>query len=366
MDLLTPEQCRSLPKVVLHDHLDGGLRPSTVQRIMAERGMAAPWGNQLATDWFAQQADKKSLPAYLESFQYTLACMQRAQDLTAVAREACIDLAEDNVQYAELRFCPLLCTREGLAPEAVMDAVLEGIRGVERSHGIKVQLLLCAMRQNDSNDSMTVVELAKKYMGQGVAGIDLAGPEEGFLPSLHAQAFQRAAEYGIPITIHAGEASGMDSIASAIKDGFAQRLGHGIRVVDGMGHEGQLPDLLWEILERNIVLEVCPSSNVQTGAVSIIQEHPWRILDRLGFPITLNTDNRLMGNTSTSQEWTLAANQFDFTLQDAQRYTATAIGGIFASDEVKKELRANLKQWAFEQGLEPLYDEPLHSSGHHA
>lgn len=366
MELLTPEQCRSLPKVVLHDHLDGGLRPETVARIMAERGLATPWGNQLASGWFASQADKKSLPAYLESFQYTLACMQRPQDLTAVAREACLDLAEDNVQYAELRFCPLLSTREGMAPEAVMEAVLEGINSVQRSHGIHVQLLLCAMRQNDPADSMKVVELAKKYIGRGVAGVDLAGPEDGFLPTLHTQAFQRAAEYGIPITIHAGEVCGMDSIASAVKDGFAQRLGHGIRVVDGMGHEGQLPDLLWEILERNIVLEVCPSSNVQTGAVSGLNEHPWRILDRLGFPITLNTDNRLMGNTTTSQEWTLAANQFDFTLQDAQRHTATAIGGSFASDELKKDLRATLNQWSYEQGLEPLHDEPIYSFGNHA
>jgi adenosine deaminase len=333
---------------------------------MAERGISAPWGGQIAGEWFAEQANKKSLPAYLESFQYTLACMQRPQDLTSVAREACLDLAVDNVQYAELRFCPLLSTRDGLSPDAVLDAVLEGIDSVRRSHGIHVQLLLCAMRQNDPADSLTVVELAKQYIGKGVAGVDLAGPEEGFLPSLHAKAFQRASEYGIPITIHAGEVCGMDSISSAINDGFAQRLGHGIRVVDGMGHEGQLPDLLWEILERNIILEVCPSSNVQTGAVSALNEHPWQILDRLGFPITLNTDNRLMGNTTTSMEWSLAASQYDFTLEDAQRHTATAIGGAFASEEVKKDLRANLKQWALEQGLEPLYDESIPSAGHNA
>lgn len=356
MDLLTPEQCQSLPKVVLHDHLDGGLRPATVERIMSERGIVAPWGAQLASNWFAQQANKKSLPAYLESFQHTLACMQRPQDLTLVAREACLDLYEDNVRYAELRFCPLLCTREGMHPDAVMDAVLEGINDVRQSHGIHVQLLLCAMRQNDPMDAMAVVELAKKYIGKGVVGVDLAGPEEGFLPSLHANAFKRAADYGIPITIHAGEVCGMDSISSAIKDGFAQRLGHGIRVVDGMQSNGELPNILWDILERNIVLEVCPSSNVQTGAVTTLAEHPWHILDRLGFPITLNTDNRLMGNTTTSQEWTAVASQFDFTLDDAVRHTSTAIGGAFASDNVKKELRADLKQWSFEQGLEPVYD----------
>lgn len=363
MDLLTPEQCISLPKVVLHDHLDGGLRPQTVQRIMAERGLPTPWGNKLATDWFAKQADKKSLPAYLESFQYTLACMQRAQDLTTVAREACIDLAEDNVQYAELRFCPLLCTKEGLAPEAVMEAVLQGIDSARKSHGIHVQLLLCAMRQNSPDDSMTIVELAKKYQGRGVAGVDLAGPEHGFLASLHAKAFQKAAEAGLPITIHAGEVCGMDSIASAINDGFAQRLGHGIRVVEGMQPDGDLPNLLWDILERNIVLEVCPSSNVQTGAVDSLREHPWRILDRLGFPITLNTDNRLMGNTSTSQEWALAANQFDFTTTDAVRHTETAIGGIFASEDVKKQLRSNLKDWSAEQGI-AYYDHSIESNGH--
>lgn len=364
MNLLTPEQCKSLPKVVLHDHLDGGLRPSTVARIMTERKLATPWGKQLPGNWFATQASKKSLPAYLESFQYTLACMQRPQDLKTIAQEACLDLLNDNVQYAELRFCPLLCTREGMAPEAVLESVLEGIESIQRSYGINVQLLLCAMRQDSPIDSMCVVELAKKYLGKGVAGIDLAGPEEGFSPLLHTTAFQRAAEYGIPITIHAGEASGMDSIASAVKDGFAQRLGHGIRVVDGMGPEGQLPDLLWDILERNIVLEVCPSSNVSTGAVSSLEEHPWRILDRLGFPITLNTDNRLMGNTTTSQEWALVASQFDFTLQDAQRHTSTAIGGAFASESVKKDLRATLNAWSCEQGLEPLHDAPINTAGY--
>lgn len=359
MDLLTPEQCQSLPKVVLHDHLDGGLRAATIQRIMTERGMPTPWGGKLASNWFAQQANKKSLPAYLDSFQYTLACMQRPQDLTLIAREACLDLYDDNVRYAELRFCPLLCTRESLHPDAVMDAVLEGINAVRQSHGIHVQLLLCAMRQNDPVDAMTVVELAKKYIGKGVVGVDLAGPEEGFLPSLHANAFKRAADYGIPITIHAGEVCGMDSISSAIEDGFAQRLGHGIRVVDGMQSNGELPNILWAILERNIVLEVCPSSNVQTGAVRTLAEHPWQILDRLGFPITLNTDNRLMGNTTTSQEWMAVANQFDFTVEDAIRHTSTAIGGSFASDDVKKELRDNLKKWSFEQGHEIFYDTPI-------
>lgn len=345
MELLTPAQCLSLPKVVLHDHLDGGLRPQTVQRIMAERGLPTPWGGHVAATWFAQQADKKSLPAYLESFQYTLACMQRHQDLTTIAREACVDLAQDNVNYAELRFCPLLSTRAGLSPDAVMNAVLQGIEEAKSSHGIQVGLILCAMRQNNPDESLALVKLAHKYHGQGVVGVDLAGPEEGFLPALHTKAFQYAAEAGLPITIHAGEVSGLDSVASAVRDGFAQRLGHGIRVVDGMQSNGELPDLLWEILERNIILEVCPSSNVQTGAVTALKEHPWTILDRLGFPITLNTDNRLMGNTTTSQEWQLAANQFDLTLDDAVRHTQTAIGGTFASDAMKQALRVNLQQW---------------------
>lgn len=359
MELLTPAQCLSLPKVVLHDHLDGGLRPQTVQRILAERGMPAPWGDQVAATWFAQQADKKSLPAYLESFQYTLACMQRQQDLVAIAKEACIDLANDNVQYAELRFCPLLCTREGLSTDAVMNAVLQGIDEAKHSHAINVKLLLCAMRQNDPQESMAIVKLAQKYKNQGVVGVDLAGPEEGFLPALHAKAFQYAAEVGLPITIHAGEVSGMDSVTSAIRDGFAQRLGHGIRVVDGMQSNGALPDLLWEILERNIILEVCPSSNVQTGAVTTIQEHPWTILDRLGFPITLNTDNRLMGNTTTSQEWCLAASQFDLTVADAVRHTQTSIGGAFAPDSVKQTLRQKLNDWTVTQDLDNDNTNPI-------
>lgn len=349
MDLLTPLQCQTLPKVVLHDHLDGGLRPQTVQRIMSERGLNAPWGANIASDWFAKQADKKNLPAYLESFQYTLACMQRAKDLRNIATEACLDLDDDNVRYAELRFCPLLCTQEGLAPEAVMEAVLEGIENVERQRDIRVQLLLCAMRQNTPEESMRIVNLAHRYHGRGVAGVDLAGPEKGFLPKIHQRAFAKANDLGLPITIHAGEVCGMESIESAIKDGFAQRLGHGIRTVDGMQDNGALPELLWEILERNIVLEVCPSSNLQTGAVQSMQEHPWLILDRLGFPLTLNTDNRLMGNTTTSQEWALAANSFDFDVETAVRHTNTAINAAFTSESMKALLRQEINNWHLNQ-----------------
>ena len=346
MNLITPIQCASLPKIVLHDHLDGGLRPTTVHRILTERNLPTPWGSKLATTWFSEQANKKSLPAYLECFKYTLQCMQRKDDITTIAYEAALDLHNDNVQYAELRFCPLLSTTEGLRSDEVVEAALLGLHNASTHTSTKVNLILCAMRQNDPQETQQIVNLAKRYAHLGVVAVDLAGPEHGFLPTPHRKAFEDARNSGLNITIHAGEVCGLDSIKAAIDDGFAQRIGHGIRVLDGVQSNGELDPILWDILERNIVLEVCPSSNVQTGAVDTLTEHPWAILDRLGFPITLNTDNRLMGNTTTTQEWQLAAKTFDFTIEDAMRYTQTAINGAFTTDSHKKTMLLQLKTWA--------------------
>ena len=353
MDFLTPQQCQTLPKVVLHDHLDGSLRPETVHRIRKELGLPTPWGDALQPGWFASQMQAHSLPAYLDGFKYTLECMQRTEDLKTVAFEACMDLADDNVRYAELRFAPLLCTNAGLAPEAVVESVLEGIEQAQRQRNIHVQLLLCVMRQADSAHSMRVVELAKTYLNRGVAGIDLAGPEEGFPPRTHQKSFQKAHDAGVPITVHAGETCGIESIAIAVNDHFAQRLGHGIRILDAMPGNGVLPDLMWDILERNITLEVCPSSNVMVGAVESLQAHPWLILDRLHLPITLNTDNRLISNITTSQEWAHASKAFDFMVESAVRHTSTAIESAFTTDSVKKELRAGLKDWNALQTMTP-------------
>ena len=329
----------NLPKIVLHDHLDGGLRPDTVEELLHAQGVALPWTPGQASVWFQTQANAKSLPRYLDTFEMTLACMQRADFIQRIAREAAQDLVMDNVRYAELRFAPLLCTRNGLSPEAVVEAALDGLRGYP------IKLLLCAMRQNDPADSMRTVDLALRYRDHGVVGVDLAGPEEGFLPSRHTSAFKKAESAGLGITIHAGEVSGMESLRSAVKEGFAHRLGHGIQLSSTMQANGGLDPLAWEILERNLVLEVCPSSNVQTGAVSSMATHPWKVLDYLGFPITLNTDNRLMGGVSTSMEWDRAVLAFGITPSDAIRHTETAIGGIFGGESMKAELRQTLRNY---------------------
>lgn len=337
---LSLEECRLLPKVVLHDHLDGGLRSSTVEELLRKKGHPLPWFPGEGSLWFQQQANAKSLPEYLRVFSMTLECMQESDSIKRIAFEAATDLVQDNVRYAELRFAPLLCTREGCKPEEVVEAALDGLRG------FPVKLLLCAMRQGDPHDAERTIDLALKYRAQGVVGVDLAGPEEGFLPSRHTNAFQRAHDAGLGITIHAGEVSGMASLRSAVHDGFAQRLGHGIQLVSSLGADGQLDPLAWEILERNIVLEVCPSSNVQTGASESMRSHPWNILDRLGFPITLNTDNRLLGGMSTSEEWFNAARSFGLTKEDAIRHTQTAIGGVFGDEALKTSLRSDLKLYA--------------------
>jgi adenosine deaminase len=331
---------RRAPKVLLHDHLDGGLRPTTVIDLARETGYA-----DLPTEdperlgaWFRQGADRKSLELYLEGFRHTVGVMQTPAAIERVAAECAEDLAADGVVYAEVRYAPELSTQGGLSLDTVMEAWLAGFRrgaaAAEASgRPIVIRAIVTAMRQFAR--SVEIAELAVRYRDDGVVGFDIAGPEAGFPPSRHLDAFQLIHRADFHVTIHAGEAFGLPSIWEALQWCGAERLGHGVRIVDDIRREPDgrytLGRLAAYVRDRRVPLEMCPTSNVHTGAVPSIAEHPVDLLRRLRFRITVNTDNRLMSGVTLSSELELLARTFGFGLAELQWLTLNAMKSSFLS-----------------------------------
>jgi adenosine deaminase len=347
---LTEDVLRRVPKVALHDHLDGGLRPATV----IELAHAAGYTKLPTTDpaklgkWFRDAADSGSLERYLETFDHTVAVMQTAHALRRVAAEAVEDLAADGVVYAELRYAPEQHLRDGLTLDEVVEAVNEGCRegedrAVAAGNPIQVGTLVTAMRQNTApGHSLKIAELAVRHRDSGVVGFDIAGPEHGFGPELHADAFAYLREQFLRFTIHAGEAEGPTSIAKAVQLG-TQRLGHGVRIVEDIeftedGDEPRLGRLASFVRDTRIALEVCPSSNLQTGIAGKISEHPVQKLYELGFTITISCDNRLMSGTSTSRELGLLVENFGWDLADLELVALNGIESGFLTQDRRDEL----------------------------
>jgi adenosine deaminase len=348
---VTEEQIREVPKVALHDHLDGGLRPATVVELAEAAGYA---GSLPSTDpvelgaWFRDAADSGSLVRYLETFDHTVAVMQSADALRRVAAEAVADLAADGVVYAELRYAPEQHLRGGLSLDEVVEAVNTGCRDGEEQarnagHPIQAGALVTAMRQNtEPGHSLRIAELAVRHRDSGVVGFDIAGPELGFSPDLHADAFRYLRDQFFRFTIHAGEADGPDSVAAAVRNG-AQRLGHGVRLIedvrispeDGTAEFGRLAAY---VRDCRIALEVCPSSNLQTGIAGKIAEHPIQSLYELGFTVTVSCDNRLMSGTSMSRELGLLVAAFDWDLADLELMALNGIEAAFLAQDRREEL----------------------------
>ena len=320
---------RELPKVLLHDHLDGGLRPETIIEIADEigyQGLPTKSVSELA-EWFKNACDSGSLERYLETFEHTIAVMQREQDIVRVAKEAVIDLANDGVIYAEIRVAPEHFTKRGLSMQQVTEAMLEGYRLGESETGLKVNTILCGMRQ--LNKSQEVAELVVKYQDRGVVSFDIAGPEKGFAPTLQKDTFDYLKRNDIPFTIHAGEADGPESINQAINNCGATRIGHGVRIVE------DLPDgkIAKQVLDQQIHLEVCPSSNLQTGIADTYTTHPIAYLYELGFNVGINTDNRLMSHTSMSHEFKEMESAFGWGINEFKELTLCAMNAAFTSDK---------------------------------
>lgn len=352
--LLDGVSIRSLPKVSLHDHFDGGVRPATIIELADEAGVDVPESDpdDLA-DWFAEKSDSGSLVEYLKTFDLTIAVMQSREALTRVAREFVEDLAADGVIYGEVRWAPEQHLAGGLSLDDVVDAVQEGIEegedAAERGgHDIRVGQLITAMRHTDR--SLEIARLAVDWRGRGAVGFDIAGPEDGFPPSNHRAAFDYLASEFFPTTVHAGEAAGLDSIRSALIDGRALRLGHGVRIAEDLevvsraGEEVlvQFGDLARWVRDREITLELSPSSNLQTGAIdrwgTTIEDHPFDLLYQLGFSVTVNVDNRTMSRTSLTRELALLAETFDYGLDDLEAFQLNAAAGAFLAVEEREEL----------------------------
>ncbi len=332
----TQAQIKRLPKALLHDHLDGGLRPQTIIDIAKEIGHELPSYDAVElAEWFRASCDSGSLVRYLETFAHTVAVMQRREDIVRVARECAVDLARDGVVYAEVRMAPELLTEKGLTLSAAIEAILEGLSTGEKEaktegNTIRVTLLLCGMRQNQL--SQEVAELAVKYRERGVVGFDIAGPEDGFPPSDQLDTFEYLRRENAHFTIHAGEAYGLPSIWEAIQLCGAERLGHGVRIIDDidLNHTPpRLGRLAAYVRDRRIPLEMCPSSNIQTGAAANFADHPIGDLAKLRFRVTVNTDNRLMSATSMSREMSELVTAFDWSFLDLQRVTINALKSAF-------------------------------------
>jgi adenosine deaminase len=328
---LTPDQLHAAPKVLLHDHLDGGLRPQTIVDLAAEIGHRLPRtdADELGR-WFVESADSGSLERYLETFEHTVAVMQNAEAITRVASECVQDLAADGVAYAEVRYAPEQHLDGGLTLEDVVDAVALGFeQGMAASDGrIVARQLLTAMRHQAR--SMEIAELSVAYRDAGVVGFDIAGAEAGYPPTRHLDAFEYLQRENAHFTIHAGEAFGLPSIWQAIQWCGADRLGHGVRIIDDIFDDGaELGRLASYVRDKRIPLEMCPSSNVQTGAADSIAEHPIGLLAKLRFRVTVNTDNRLMSGTSMSRELALLSEAFGYDLEDLRWFAINAMKSAF-------------------------------------
>ncbi|RMI45577.1 adenosine deaminase [Streptomyces triticirhizae] len=361
----TEEQIRRAPKVLLHDHLDGGLRPATVVELAREQGYS-----ELPTEdpdalraWFLAAADSGSLERYLETFAHTTAVMRSAEALRRVAAECVEDLAEDGVVYAEVRYAPEQHLAAGLTLTEVVEAVNAGFREGERraaasGRRIRVGALLTAMRH--AARSLEIAELANAHRESGVVGFDIAGAEAGFPPTRHLDAFEFLKRENNHFTIHAGEAFGLPSIWQALQWCGADRLGHGVRIIDDIevAEDGsvRLGRLAAYVRDKRVPLELCPTSNLQTGAARSYAEHPIGLLRRLRFRATVNTDNRLMSDTSLSREFTHLVQAFGYTLDDLQWFTVNAMKSAFIpfderlamiNDVIKPGYAALRSAWLF-------------------
>jgi adenosine deaminase len=360
------ESIGSAPKVLLHDHLDGGLRPETVIELASDVGHGLPAGDATKlAQWFVESADSSSLVRYLETFEHTVAVMQTQAALSRVAAECVEDLAADGEVYAEVRYAPELHLGAGLSLAEVVEAVRDGFRlGEERAAAagrrIVVRQLLTAMRHRAR--SMEIAELVVAYRDQGVVGFDIAGAEAGYPPTRHLDAFEYLQRENAHFTIHAGEAFGLPSIWQAIQWCGADRLGHGVRIVDDItaDEDGSvaLGRLASYVRDTRLPLEMCPSSNVQTGAADSIATHPIGMLTRLRFRVTVNTDNRLMSRTSLTREMSLLCDAFGYDLADVRWFTINAMKSSF----LPFDQRLAIIDEVIKPGYEALIQQPAPAS----
>ncbi len=341
--MLTKEIIRQVPKVELHDHLDGGLRIKTILELAQEYGVSLPSiDEQELQSWFVRGCRQKSLSLYLETFSVTLSVMQSAKALERVAFEAVEDLSREHVCYAEIRFAPNLHLEQGLSAGDAVQAVLDGLQRGKKETGMPTGLILCAMRNQSSALSLATAELAVAFCDRGVVGFDLAGDESGYPPKKHLQAFQYIRNKNFNITIHAGEAFGVESIWQAVQLCGAHRIGHGTRLIEDMTLEGtyieETGSLANFIRDRRIPMEMCLTSNIGTGVATDYAHHPFPIFLRNQFRVFLCTDNRLMSDTTLTREMEIAVEYYNLSLRDLEKITINAMKSAFIHHDQKLDI----------------------------
>lgn len=360
--MVTRDMIKRIPKVELHDHLDGGLRVSTIIGLAKKEGIELPsYDEKELRDWFIRGCRQKSLPLYLETFQYTTAVMQTKENLERIATEAIEDLHEENVVYAEIRFAPALHTAKGLSLEEVVTSVLSGLDKGREKTGVQYGLILCAMRNENPSLSLRIAELAVAFSDRGVVAFDIAGDEDGNPPKDHIGAFEYIRKQNFNITIHAGEAFGLESIWQAIQICGAHRIGHGVRLIEDMqiqdGTITKLGSLSQFVLDRRIPMEMCLTSNVGTGAAESYEKHPFPIFFKNNFRVFLCSDNRLMSDTNLTKEMTIAAEKYNLTFRDLEKISVNAMKSSFIHhneririiyDVIKKQFADLRKEYSIE------------------
>jgi adenosine deaminase len=332
--LTTENIIRDIPKVLLHDHLDGGLRPQTIIELADEHGykkLPTKDPEELAK-WFHRGANKGNLVEYLQGFEHTCGVMQTKDSLERVAYEMMEDMKKDGVCYVETRFAPVFHTQKGLYYEDTVNAVLKGLERGKKDFDVGFGLIICGMR--NMKNTLDFAELAVNFRNQGVVGFDLAGEEGGYPPKKHIDAFQFIERANFNITIHAGEAFGKESIWQAIQWCGAHRIGHATHLMedftfDKNGNVLSFGDLAQYILDKRIPLEICLLSNVHTGAVDKIENHPFGILFKEKFRVIINTDDRLMSDTTMTKEFQLAIKHFNLSFDDVEKLTINAMKSAF-------------------------------------
>ncbi len=335
MTVITSELLRRLPKAELHCHLDGSLRPETMLELAREQHVTMPEDDAEALRDYMRVDDARNLEDYLARFGHTLSVMQTEEAMERIAYELAEDCAKEGVRYLEARYAPILNVEGGLSLAQAIEAPLRGLARAEREYGIVSRVIVCGIRNMDPNVSLELAHLAVDYKGRGVVGFDLAGGEAGNPAELHKAAFDYAFEHGLPCTCHAGEGAGAESVAAAMHQCHAHRIGHGTRLIED-------PALMAEAKRTGVAIECCLTSNVQTHAVEHLDEHPLRKYFDAGLKVSLNTDNRLMSGTDLVTEYGLAAKHQGFTFDELCRLARGGFENAFLPDAERAVLLARV------------------------
>lgn len=333
MELKYDSELEKLPKIELHCHLDGSVRPNTIIDIAKEESIEIPSVDiNKINNLVKVPSDCTSLVEYLKKFDIPNKVMQSKNSLKRITFELLEDAAKENIKYMEIRFAPLLHTKKGLGVEEIIESVLEGIANAEQKYEIKANLILSCMRTMSEEDALLVINRGRKYLGKGVVATDLCGPEiEGF-SSKFKEAMKTARDYGYRITIHAGEGASGKNVLEAINILGAERIGHGVRI-------NEIKEAYDIVKNNNVLLEICPTSNIQTKAVPSFEEHPFYNFYKGDLKVSINTDNRTVSGINLTDELKLAFDKYDLDIEDYKKIYLYTVDASFANQETKKWLR---------------------------